>query len=205
MQTVVTNALNNKTKVETSVSSLDVLKTTSTKTKIEYFSGSITVENLGSALSGKTTSVVLESSKNTTITAVNLTGKTSIGPVVNLTVINSEGSSTIQGEAAEFIPAGTFVYLLSDGRYGVAAPTRDKPAIGYTTLGALTGGTLSIHLGGSNDNLSGLTAGSRYYLGVNGLPTAVPPSGKGKILQYLGRATSATSLKVEISDYIVRG
>lgn len=70
---------------------------------------------------------------------------------------------------------------------------------GYTL-----GQTALVYLEGRNTALTGLTAGTRYYLSADtpGAVTATPVTGAGKRHQFLGRALSATSISYEADDSI---
>jgi hypothetical protein len=106
-------------------------------------------------------------------------------------------------DATENLSAGDFVNLFLSG--GVIkcrkadATTNGKPAHGFV-LGSVTSGTSATvyRISNTNTSLTGLTIGADYYLHTTaGGVTATPPSAAGNVVQYLGRASSATELVFE--------
>lgn len=90
----------------------------------------------------------------------------------------------------------------SDGNYVLAdASDSTKPAIGFVKVVDSEEGEIVIF--GPLDGFSNLTPGAVYYLSTtDGEITATPPSGSGNIRQKVGRALSATTLLVKISDEV---
>ena len=114
-------------------------------------------------------------------------------------------------EASENINSGGYVNIFDDGgttKIRNADRSNAREAHGFLKTAATIGSTGDVYFEGPNDALSGLTSGARYYLGLNGaaITTAVDntnPSANGFISQYLGIATSTTSINTDIEDYIV--
>jgi hypothetical protein len=112
--------------------------------------------------------------------------------------------------AGENINIGQMVYILAtDSKVykatNAAAAVGLKQAIGFATQTVTANGTNTVtcYIAGINSNLSGLTTGSRYYLGVNGAVTATPPTAVNETLQFVGIAISATSLVFVNQDGIL--
>ena len=63
----------------------------------------------------------------------------------------------------------------------------------------------TVYFEGTNNDLSGLTAGARQFLGTAGGVTATPPTfaGGATISQLVGSAISATEIDTDIDDCIV--
>ena len=112
--------------------------------------------------------------------------------------------------ASENLSAGDFVNIWSDAgtlkvRKADATSGFTKSADGYVKSAVTTGQNASVYFEGTNANLSGLTAGSKYYLHTTaGGVTTTAPTTSGYIRQYLGKALSATELSVEIGEPIKR-
>ena len=110
--------------------------------------------------------------------------------------------------AFEDVVAGEALYSrASDGKVGkaIANDTVDKATcIGFAQTSKSTGQDVRCLTHGQLAT-SGLTAGADYYLSTSsGGITATPPSGAGKYLVRVGRASSTTQLIVKIEAPAVR-
>ena len=111
--------------------------------------------------------------------------------------------------AFEAVSQGEALYSrTSDGKVGkaIANDTVDKAGcIGFAETSKLTGETVRCVTHGQLAS-SGLTRGSDYYLSGSsaGGITTTPPSGSGKYLVRVGRASSTTQLIVKIEAPMVR-
>jgi hypothetical protein len=111
--------------------------------------------------------------------------------------------------AFEDVSQGEALYSRSsDGKVGkaIANDTVDKAAcIGFAETSKLTGETVRVLTHGQLPT-SGLTIGADYYLSAAGSGGIVitPPSGSGKYLVRVGRASSTTQLIVKIEAPMVR-
>lgn len=119
------------------------------------------------------------------------------------------GADTLSITASENIGAGDFVNIWDDGGTPKVrkadATAAGKEAVGFV-LGAVgSGATALVYFEGSNNQLTGLTVGARYYLSeaVAGAATTTPPSTGGNVVQYLGMATTTTSIAFEGTDGVV--
>lgn len=104
--------------------------------------------------------------------------------------------------AAEDIDAGDFVNISPAGEIRKADASNGRPAHGFVLAAVTTGSTGDVYFEGTNNALSGLTVGSRYYLDTAGDITLTPKSASGEIHQYLGTACSATEMNIEMGDCI---
>jgi hypothetical protein len=117
-------------------------------------------------------------------------------------------SGVISYEASENLDAGDYVNLFDDSgtvRMRKADNSNERSADGYvlSAVTALSTGTFNeLHIG-QNTSLSGLTLGTRYFLGTAGDITATPPTGTGETVQCLGVAVSTTTLQQIPEDQVL--
>lgn len=107
-------------------------------------------------------------------------------------------------ETTEDLIAGSYVNIfLSSGvqKCRLADASNDRPAHGFVKSAFLTGANASIYFEGSNDDLSSLTIGARYYLSTAGTASSTPRS--TGIHQFLGIAISATEINTDINEETV--
>jgi hypothetical protein len=102
--------------------------------------------------------------------------------------------------ASEALADGDFVNVWNNsGVFNVRkadGSTTGKEAHGFVLAAVASAGTALVYFEGSNTHLTGLTAGDQYLSATTaGKSTATPPSGSGQVIQQLGVATSATSIK----------
>lgn len=122
------------------------------------------------------------------------------------------GANTTQAVASETLGAGKFVNYHNDGGVfsaRLADNSNGRQADGFVLEEFTAASVATIYpLDGTNAALSGLTVGSRYWLGTAGGVTATPldetdAGNASKISQYLGVAKSATELVTDDSDPVV--
>lgn len=122
------------------------------------------------------------------------------------------GAATRIASTTEVLTAGAFVNEhANNGALAVrlADNSNNRPATGFVKTGFANGASATIWpLDSTNDQLSGLTIGTDYYLGTAGGVLATPLDATdnaqaGKIDQRLGKARSATELVTEDYDYVV--
>ena len=109
--------------------------------------------------------------------------------------------------AGENLAAGDFVYVTGTGTVMKADATAlAKAAVGYVNAAVTSGQPATVFFDDTNSNQTGLTAGTKYFLSdtVPGKVSATPPTTAGRIVQYLGIATSTTDIHVSIQQPIVR-
>lgn len=119
--------------------------------------------------------------------------------VVDITMMPSGvGTPTQSMTAGENLSAGDFVYInTADANkiYKADADAVAKMAIGYVLAAASTDAAVTVYFEGKNDQLSGLTIGSHYYLSATaGGVTTTKPSTGGQIVQYLGTAITTSAI-----------
>lgn len=119
------------------------------------------------------------------------------------------GADTKTVVASENLAAGDFVNLWNDtgtlkARKADAA-TSGKEADGFVLSAVSAAANAIVYFEGTNNQLTGLTVGSRYYLSAAsaGLAVSTPPSGANNVVQYLGRAVSATEITFEPSEGVI--
>jgi len=111
-------------------------------------------------------------------------------------------------ESFENLTAGDFVNLFLDGgviKARKADNSNGRPAHGFVKDTVVAPATVNVFESDFNTNLSGLNTGDRVYLGTTGNVIQVPLDEEvvsGSLHQYLGIATSATEMLVEIQDCI---
>ena len=119
------------------------------------------------------------------------------------------GADTSAIVASETLASGDFVNVWNDaGTVKVRkadATSAGKESDGFVLAGVSSGASATVYFEGKNTALSGLTLGARYYLSaaIPGGVTATPPASSGNVVQYLGRAISATSLSFEATDGVI--
>lgn len=111
------------------------------------------------------------------------------------------GANTVSVVASEAIGAGKFVDLWLDAgvlKTRLADNSNQRPAWGYVKTAVALAGTATVYrLNTVNSALSGLVAGSDYWLGTAGGVTDTPldpDASSGLMDQYLGKASSETEL-----------
>lgn len=116
------------------------------------------------------------------------------------------GADSVTATAGEALSAGDMVYFNGTGQVLKADATSiTKAARGYVISAVSNGASATVYFDDSNTGLSGLTAGSTYYLSATpGASTTTAPTTSGHIVQEVGFATSATNLRVNIQEPIIR-
>ena len=130
-----------------------------------------------------------------------------VGVLIDLktTIANKQVYSIVGFTAPAFenVTAGEALYSRSsDGKVGkaIANDTFDKATcVGFARTTKISGQEVDVVTHGQLSS-SGLTTGSNYYLSAttSGSITATPPSGSGKYLVRVGRASSTAQLIVKI-------
>lgn len=109
-------------------------------------------------------------------------------------------------ECSENLSPGQYVNIYDDGgteKCRLADNTNGRDAHGFVKASFTTGQNATVYFEGPNDDLSGLTAGTRYYLGAAGAATATPPSAPtAQIHQFLGVGIDANTINTDIDDCI---
>lgn len=119
------------------------------------------------------------------------------------------GADAVSMPASENLAGGSFVNVWSDAGVASArkadATAAGKEANGFVSEAVSAGQPATVFFSGRNSGASGLTVGARYYLSATtpGTATAVPPTAAGNVVQFLGRATTDTSLVFEVADGVI--
>lgn len=120
------------------------------------------------------------------------------------------GADTTVLPSSENLAAGDFVNIWNDSgtlkvRKADASGGVAKQADGFVLAAVTAPANATVYHEGTNDQLSGLTIGSRYYLsGTAGGVTATAPSTAAHIVQYVGKAKSTTAIAVEMDEPVVK-
>lgn len=106
------------------------------------------------------------------------------------------------------ITAKDLVYMEAAGTIARATAASGTPqqCMGWATTSVTTGNPVTMQLEGIVSGLTGLTAGSRYFLSdvtPGGLLISPGPVGSGKLAQYIGTALSTTELNFEPDDGVL--
>lgn len=115
------------------------------------------------------------------------------------------GADTRTAPAFEALLAGNLVNFFLDA--GVTkvrkadASVAGKETDGYVLAAVASGANAIVYREGTNAQVTGLTIGVEHFLSatVPGAATTVIPSGSGNVVQYVGKAFSATELGFEYS------
>lgn len=116
------------------------------------------------------------------------------------------GADTQDIVSFEDLNAGDFVNIFDDGgtpSVRKADATNGRDANGFVLTGVTAPALATVYFEGTNTQLSGMSPGARQYLGVSGGVTETPNTTTGQIHQYLGKASSATELNIELADCIL--
>ena len=119
------------------------------------------------------------------------------------------GADVLTIVASENLAAGDFVNIWNDASTAKArkadASSAGKEVDGFVLDAVNSGQSASVYFEGRNTALSGLTVGARYYLSATaaGTITTAPPTGTGQVVQFMGRASGATSLAFEATDGVI--
>lgn len=110
-------------------------------------------------------------------------------------------------ETTETLTAGKYVNIYDDtgtAKCRLADATNDRPAHGFVNSPFAIGEMASVYFEGANNDLSGIIAGTRYYLGASGAATAVVPALPTAVIhQFLGVGIDSTTVNTDIEDVIV--
>lgn len=136
------------------------------------------------------------------IVALDSTGK--IDSTMMPTGIGADTASIV---TSENLAAGDFVNIYDDGGTPTArkadATTAGKEAHGFVLAGVTAPAAATVYFEGSNDQVSGATAGKVYLATTAGGFVGTAPSASGNVVQQVGVATSATSINVEFGQHYV--
>ena len=109
------------------------------------------------------------------------------------------GAEIVTAVASEAMSAGAFVNLYSNAGVlnarNADCTTNGKKAHGFVIAAVASAGTASVYtVSQANTQLTGLVAGSDYFLSTIGSISITPPSSTGNLVQQVGVAATTTSL-----------
>lgn len=136
------------------------------------------------------------------IVALDSTGKLDVS-----TMPTGFGLDTVSLTASEAISAGNMVNIWRNGSIDSARNadcSNNRLAHGFVSSSVSSSGTATVYVAGPNSSLSGLTAGTTYYLNTAGSITSTAPTTSGYSLQQVGVASSATTLVFDPKSAITR-
>lgn len=116
------------------------------------------------------------------------------------------GNDVVTAAASENLGAGDFVNIWDDSgtpKIRLADADNGRPADGFVKEAFESAATATVYLNGVNSEVSGLTPGAYYWLSdtAGGVVASDSiPDGSGDIVQFLGKAKSATELLVRIGE-----
>ena len=108
--------------------------------------------------------------------------------------------------ASENLSAGDFVNIYDNAgtvNCRKADASTNKQADGFVKSAVNSGENATVYFDGANSNVTGLTVGAPAFLSgaTPGAVISAAPTTAGHISQKLGKALTATSMTVEISEY----
>jgi hypothetical protein len=115
------------------------------------------------------------------------------------------GADVLTVTASEALSAGDFVNIHSGGVRKADGAAVGKEVDGFVLDAISSGQPATVYFEGRNTALTGLTVGARYYLSAStpGAVTTTPPTGSGNVVQFIGRASEATSIAFEATDGVI--
>lgn len=120
------------------------------------------------------------------------------GKVDDTMLPDGVGASTMSVEAGENLTAGDWINLYDDSGLKMRkadATDNSKPADGFVLDAVTSGQNGDFYYAGVNDQNSGLTPGTEYFLHTTaGGESATLPGSTGNIRQSVGKAASATEI-----------
>jgi hypothetical protein len=115
------------------------------------------------------------------------------------------GADVLTVTASEALSAGDFVNIHTGGVRKADAAAAGKEADGFVLDAVSSGQPATVYFEGRNTGLTELTVGARYYLSAAtaGAVVTTPPAATGNVVQFLGRASEATSIAFEATDGVI--
>jgi hypothetical protein len=111
------------------------------------------------------------------------------------------GAPTVALTASEALAAGDFVniHVSTGNKVRKADASNGRLAHGFVLSSVSNGGSATVYLDGQNTAVTGLTAGTKYFLSGStaGLPTDTAPTTSGYYVQELGTAYDAAGLNFQ--------
>lgn len=123
--------------------------------------------------------------------------------IITGSIVLTSGSGFPSLLAAETLTAGDFVNIFSGGVRRASNDDLTKRAHGFVSASYSSTNPVVVFYSGLNTGLTGLTAGSRYFLGTTGGETTTPPTATARLSQEIGVAVSTTAILVNFGPAII--
>jgi hypothetical protein len=118
-------------------------------------------------------------------------------------IVLTSGSGFPSLLASETLTAGDFVNIFSGGVRRASSTDTTKQAHGFVTSSASSTNPVVVFYSGLNTQVSGLTAGARYFLSASGAESTTAPTLTGQLSQEIGVAISTTAILFEPGPAII--
>jgi len=123
--------------------------------------------------------------------------------VITGSIVLTSGSGFPSLLASETLTAGDFVNIFSGGVRRASNDDLTKRAHGFVTASYSSTNPVVVFYSGLNTGLTGLTAGSKYFLGTTGGEVTTPPTATARLSQEIGVAVSTTAILVNFGPAII--
>jgi len=173
-----------------------------------FLTGSLRVsQGVTASLFGSSSFAVTASNALTASFALNAGGGSGFPfegtAVITGSIVLTSGSGFPTLLASETLTAGDFVNIFSGGVRRASNDDLTKQAHGFVTASYSSTNPVVVFYSGLNTGLTGLTAGSRYFLGTSGGETLTPPTATARLSQEIGVAISTTAILVNFGPAII--
>jgi hypothetical protein len=118
-------------------------------------------------------------------------------------IVLTSGSGFPSLLASETLTAGDLVNIFSGGVRRASNDDLTKQAHGFVTQSRAATNPVVVFYSGLNTNVTGLTAGARYFLSTAGSEATTPPTATARLSQEVGVAVSTTALLVNFGPAII--
>ena len=109
------------------------------------------------------------------------------------------GADTQIIAATEALTAGAFVNITATG-VRLADASNGRAAHGFVLSAVANAANATVYRSGRNTGMTGLTVGTRYWLGTAGGVTTTAPTAQNSIIQSIGVAGTATSINFDFDE-----
>jgi hypothetical protein len=123
--------------------------------------------------------------------------------VITGSIVLTSGSGFPSLLASETLTAGDLVNIFSGGVRRASNDDLTKQAHGFVTQSRAATNPVVVFYSGLNTNVTGLTAGARYFLSTAGSEATTPPTATARLSQEVGVAVSTTALLVNFGPAII--
>jgi hypothetical protein len=118
-------------------------------------------------------------------------------------IVLTSGSGFPSLLASETLAAGDLVNIFSGGVRKASSNDTTKQAHGFVTASYSSTNPVVVFYSGLLTNISGLTAGTRYFLSTSGGRSTTPPVLTGQLSQEIGVAISTTAILFQPGPAII--